>query len=423
MTAAPTSSASTSTLGMGEPVVRPVHGLMAVGIGFFLEHWRMFLAPLRRFLPILSVGQTTIVTRNDDVREIFATDQVFGVPYAKKLDVIMGGRSFFLGMGDTPEYRSDTAAMREVVRPDDIATRLVPAALAAAERAVEHAGGRIEAVGDLVRQVTFEVLLDYFGTPSPTVGDLKVWATRLFEFQFADASDDPALAKEVAIYAPALRAHVQSLIEARRSSGLVTDDVLGRCLAKQAEGRPEFTDDKIRCALVGFIVGGLPQPPMVGPHALEQLLRRPAILAQAQAAARTDDDALLGRYVFEAMRFDPLAPFLSRIALRDYVLADGTPRAKTIKRGANVMVSFASAMMDPRRIRDPDKFDTSRAPSDYIHFGSGLHQCFGIHINHALLPLMLKPLLRRDGLIRAPGAEGHLRKQGPFADRLVVTYR
>jgi hypothetical protein len=35
---------------------------------------------------------------------------------------------------------------------------------------------------------------------------------------------------------------------------------------------------------------------------------------------------------------------------------------------------------------------------------------------------MLKPLLKRTGLRRASGAEGHLRKQTVFPDRLVVCF-
>ena len=90
--------------------------------------------------------------------------------------------------------------------------------------------------------------------------------------------------------------------------GCDQDDVLGRCLDMQAKGEPGFSDDQIRTALMGFVVGGPPQPPMVVPQALEQLLRRPPALAGAQEAARSGDDKLLAGYVFEAMRFDPLAP-------------------------------------------------------------------------------------------------------------------
>jgi cytochrome P450 len=392
-----------------------------------LSSWIMGLLPfgfsvLRKWWPIPHFGKTAIVTRYDDVREVFLNNAVFGVPYREKLDVIMGGQPFFLGMGDTSEYQRDTAAMRAVVRNDDISTRLAPAVERLAEQIVTNAGGRLEVVDTLVRQATFTVLCDYFGTTNPPGGDIRVWATRLFEFQFADPSGDASLRSEVEKIAPAVRAHIQNLIDARRASGQIKDDVLGRCLAMQASGQLGYSDDQIRTALMGFIVGGPPQPPMVVPQALEQLLRRPKALAGAQQAARSGNAKLLAGYVFEAMRFDPLAPALPRVALQNATIARGTSRARVIAKGTNVLVGFSSAMMDERRVHDPHRFDPIRLPHEYIHFGYGLHTCFGLHINMAVLPLMLRPLLIRPGLRRAPGPDGHLTKRGAFADRLYVEF-
>jgi cytochrome P450 len=404
-------------------ILRPAPG----GLKGALTAWGMEQLPLvfrvaRAIWPIPHFGNTVIATRYDHVREVFLNNDAFGVPYRPKLDVIMGGQPFFLGMGDTPEYRADTAAMQKVIRTDDIPARLVPAVEDAAEKIVASAGGNLEVVDALVRRVTFDVLGAYFGIPDPPNGDLQVWATRLFEFQFADPGGDRALRAEVDEIAPALRGHIQAKIEQRRAQGTRKDDVLGRCLEMQASGEPGFQDDQIRTALMGFIVGGPPQPPMVVPQALEQLLRRPDALAGAQAAALSGNDELLAGYVFEAMRFDPLAPALPRIALMDCAIAEGTTSARKVPRGATVLAALSSAMMDERRVPEPRTFNPRRLPHEYIHFGYGLHTCFGIHINKALLPLMLKPLLRRPGLRRAPGRLGRLRKRGVFADQLHVNY-
>jgi len=374
---------------------------------------------LRRIWPIPHFRKTWAVTRYDDVREVFATDAAFGVVYQPKLDVIMGGEPFFLGMANGPQYQADTAAMRKVVRRDDL-SRLAAAVEAQAEAIVAGAGGSIEVVDQLVRRVTFDYCSDYFGVPNPPGGDLRVWGTRLFEYQFV-ASDQP-LVDEVKIIAPALRHHIDQLIDACKAKPKGRDDVLARCVAMQAKGEPGFSDTQIRTALMGFIVGGPPQPPMVVPQAMEQLLRRPEALAGAQAAARANDDALLHGYVIEAMRFDPLAPGLPRNVLKDRIIAKGTAREKTIPAGATVLAAFASAMRDGRRVPDPETFNPRRLPHEYIHFGLDLHQCFGIHMNHATLHLMLKPLLKRANLRRAPGAAGHLRKQGAFAASLTVVF-
>ena len=403
------------------PVLRPVGGIKGWLLRQGLSLAPFAFAVLRRVRPILRLGQTYVVTRHDDVREVFGNDAAFGAPYKANIDVLTAGEPFFLGMADTPAYHQAVAAMRLVVLPEDLPL-LAQQSEALADQRVAACGGRIDVVAGLVRPVTFDLFAAYFGIPSPAGARLDLWATRLFEFQFAGSPSDRALRAEVDVMAPALRAHIDATLARRKTDGSITPDVLGRCLALQAEGAPGFTDTQIRTALLCMIVGGPPQPPMVVPQAMEQLLRRPKALAMAQAAASADDDSRLFRIIREAMRFDPLAPALPRQVVRQVTLARGTRRATPMKPGARVLVGFASAMMDNRRLPDPARFDPDRRGHEYIHFGLGLHECFGRQINEATLHLMLKPLLRRTNLRRAAGPEGHLTKAGIFAERLVVTF-
>lgn len=377
---------------------------------------------LREAWPIAHLGRTYVVTRHDDVREVFATDHAFQVPYAPNLDVITGGEPFLLGMADSPAYHAGLRAMRDVVRPEDLPV-LGQQAEAQAQRLVAASGGQVEVVG-LIRQLSFDLLGRYFGIPGPGDGSLALWGTRLFEFQFASSPKDADLRAQVDRIAPAFRAHIDREIARRKAADAPPgDDVLARCLHRQAQGIPGYSDIEIRTALLCMVVGGPPQPPMVVPQALEQLLRRPAALAMAQAAARADDDAQLWRILREAMRFDPLAPGLPRIAATDWVLARGTRRAQRIPAGSTVIAAFSSAMMDPRRLPEPGRFDPARQEHEYIHFGHGLHECFGRQINEWILARMVKPILRCASVQRAPGPEGHLTKRGPFADRLVLRLR
>jgi cytochrome P450 len=404
-------------------VLRPAAtGLKAAIMAWALEQLPLLFRILRTVWPIVRFGKTYVVTRYDDVRETFLNDAAFRVPYAGKLDVIMGGQKFILGMDDTALYRSDIEALRKVVRIGDIQQRLAPEVERLGEEIVATANGSLEVVDALVRRISFDLYAGYLGVTDPPGGDLRVTATRLFEFQFADSGNDPSLRQEVDVMAPALRNHIQALIEARRSSGVSQDDVLGRSLEMQKQGVAGFTDDQIRTSLMGLIVGGPPQPPMVVPQALEQLLRRPDALAGAQQAARAGDDKLLAGYVFEAMRFDPIGPAVPRTARKAATIASGTSRATGVPEGASLYIAFSSAMMDDRRLADPQAFNPRRLPHEYILFGYALHQCFGIHLNKALLPLMLKALLRRNNLRRADGARGRLKKRGIFADTLYVNY-
>jgi cytochrome P450 len=376
---------------------------------------------LRRFRPIFRLGTTYIVTRHDDVREVFGRDAAFKVPYRTNLEVITGGEPFLLGMADSPEYQGQLAAMRRVFRADDLPA-LASAVKAEAEQIVQSSNGRVEVVDQLVRRVAFDVLADYFGVPPPPQGRLDVWSTRLFEFQFASSSNDHDLRAQADEIASAFRAYIDREIARRKAEGSRHDDVMARCLALQADGVPGYSDTEIRTMLLCMIVGGPPQPPIVVPQAMEQLLRRPTALAAASAAARAGDDALLHDIVREAMRFDPLAPGLPRTTAENVMVARGTRREKMIPGGATVIVAFSSAMMDERRVPHPRRFDPNRRPHEYIHFGHKLHECFGRHINGATLHLMLQPLLKQSNLRRAAGRDGHLTKNGPFAERLVVEF-
>jgi len=384
------------------------HLLILVGI---------LLHILRETRPILRIGKTCFVTRYDDVRELLAADAWFQVRYQNTLGVVTDGQPFILSM--TEGSGPDVDALRSVILPQDL-SHLAHRVETEAEAIVANANGRLDVVGGLSRQLSFDFLTAYLGLSAIPQAELRAWSTRLFEYVFFGGG--PALAGEAAAMAPLLRAAIDAEIARAKSAKAGGDTVLARCLRRQAEGDARFTDTWIRTNLAGLIVGGPPQPPVVVPHMLDQLLRRPEALASACAAARVDDDDLLYGHLLEALRFRPLAPAILRVTPRDTVLAIGTGRDAHIPAGTKIFVGIGSAMQDPRRLPDPAGFDPRRPRDVYLHFGLGVHRCFGRFINQATLPMMLKPLLKRSGLRRAPGKAGRMAVNGPFPSALWVTF-
>ena len=59
-------------------------------------------------------------------------------------------------------------------------------------------------------------------------------------------------------------------------------------------------------------------------------------LPSAKVAATTGPDDF-DRYVWEALRFHPISPYMFRVAERDYVLARGTERETVIEKGTHVL--------------------------------------------------------------------------------------
>ena len=157
-------------------------------------------------------------------------------------------------------------------------------------------------------------------------------------------------------------------------------------------------------------------------RALDELLRRPQELAGAQAAAQAGNTALVTQYVYEALRFNPLGPGVFRNAAQDFEVAGGTMHATTIPAGRPVLVALQSASFDSDRVPSPQEFRLDRPLPEYLHYGFGLHTCFGRYINAVQIPLIVQAVLRKRNLRRAEGEAGKLQVDGPFPSTMTVEF-
>jgi cytochrome P450 len=377
---------------------------------------------LRMIKPILLVENYAVVTRFDDVQEVLSRDDIFQVTYAEKMEITTGGNNFFLGMQNSPEYERDVSHMRTAIRRDDVASIIAPFVQDTARRQVASSNGQLDVVPQLGRFVPTRLVAEYFGCPPASETDLAAWATTIFTYLFADVNNDPAVDRAARDAAAKTRAFLDQTIAARKARPIAKDDVLARCLAMQKIGLPGMDDLGIRNNLLGLIVGAIPTTSTCCAQALDQLLNRPSELARAQAAAVASDDALVVKYVFEALRFNPNNPGLVRMTTEDYPLAKGQIHGVTIPKGTLVFAATLSAMFDERKVDQPNEFRIDRPPYVYMHFGYGLHSCFGRYINQVQIPGILKPLLVCKSLRRAPGDAGTLQYQGPFPSSLKVNF-
>jgi len=359
---------------------------------------RMAFAMLRAFKPNLLLKRrlvtsydntgTAIITRHSDVTEVLEREADFAVVYEPRMRAITGGENFFLGMQDSAAYEHDVALMRLIVRREDVAARVVPIVAREAAAIIAQANGRLDVAAALTRRIPVRILAGYFGLPGPSEEMMIRWTTQMFWYLFADLSADSAVGAAALEDAAACRLYLDGAIAARRAHPTEDDDILNRCLAM-----PGVDDLTIRNNLLGLIIGLVPTLNKAAVLALAQLMTRPEALAAAQAAARADDDALLAAHLFEALRFDPANPIIYRRATRDCVIARGHVRAIRIPAGTMVLAANLSAMFDPFALEAPREFRTDRPWADYMLWGYGMHSCFGAHINRAVIPQMLKPLL------------------------------
>ena len=373
---------------------------------------------LRRIIPILVVDKFALVTRFDDVQDVLSHDAVFQVPYGQKFAQLLEGRNFFLGMSNSAEYQRDVANLRKVMRPEDLAHigRFVDQTVDPVMAKIAEAPGRLDVV-KFAATLPMLVLEDYFGMPAPSPAVAEQCGVML-AYLFLQASD---LEGKAITAAKELRQSLEASLDARKLGRGKRDDVLERCLQLQ-DARVDGMDDvRIIDNLFGLVVGAIPTTAALIARAIDELLRRPELEEAKKAATRNDLDRVR-QYVFEAIRFNALTAGVFRTAAEDYTVARGTWRATTIPAGATVLAALQSAMLDGDRIERPDQFRLDRRPQDYMHFGYGLHTCFGQHINEVMIPRIASALLRRPGLQRAAGMDGTLQLEGSFPKRLIVEF-
>ena len=386
------------------------------------EHPEPLFALLRRVRPVLLVHGIAIVTQYDDVLEVLNRDEAFSVePYRGKMNELAG--DFILGMDDSPEYERSVSVLRLAAPRSDIpglGTYVGETAQALVAEAAPT--GRLD-VADLAKRVPARLVERWFGTPGPDEDELIAWTLAMFEEIFVNLKNDPTINARAHEAAAPMRAHLDELIAARKAGGAPrTDDVLGRLLAMQAAEPAAFSDVEIRTNFIGLVVGFIPTIATATTFALDALLDRPDALESAQRAARAGDDDAVRAHMYEAMRLAPQGPGLFRRARTDCVIAEGTHHETRIPAGTLTFAATQSAMLDGDVVDDPEEFRTGRPPHHYLHFGAGLHECFGRFANAMQIPLIAKAVLRRPGLERAPGEEGRLVKAGPFPQSLVVRF-
>lgn len=135
----------------------------------------------------------------------------------------------------------------------------------------------------------------------------------------------------------------------------------------------------------------------------------PQIQHLARGPDTADSDDKLLHYAMEGIRLNGTFGSYRRAEI-NHTFANEPHGPVTVKPGDKVFCSFIGAARDPSVFPDPENVKLDRDIKIYIHYGIGEHTCLGKEASMVALTAMLRTVGRLEGLRRAPGPQGELKK-------------
>ncbi len=303
---------------------------------------------------------------------------------------------------------SDLSQVRQIVR------RLVSQAITDEQYIGEDLNGktygRLEIINQIARKVPIQLSGEYFGFPGPNLKKMYEWSRATQDDFFHNVKNDKDVRLAAVKAGKEMHEYLKDLVDQKQKqivAGSTQDDVLSRLVrndVKEFVSPQSAEDDRVRTNIIGTLVGGIETTQAAISQSLEQLFLRPEMFEKARLAAQANDVDLVAKYVWEALRFHPVNPFVVRYAEQDIKLKSGA----IVPQGYHVLISTQSAMFDDYEpgFEQPNEFRLDRNQSKFFHLGYGHHRCLGDFVASIEVPEVVMALLKLPNLRPASGHAG-----------------
>jgi cytochrome P450 len=251
--------------------------------------------------------------------------------------------------------------------------------------------GKADLVHDLTARFPVQVIAAIIGVPLEDYDQFQVWAD--------DINFGPRDPKRSKAASQAITAYLEPIVAERREHP--TGDLLSDLVTAEVDGHT-LDDEHLYGFLRLLIPAGAETTFRMFGNALVGLLTHPEVLDEVTA-----DRGLIPAVIEETLRWETAVTMVNRETTRD-VEIDGCP----IPKGAGVLALVGSANRDEAHYENADEWDPHRPAKPHLAFGSGIHQCLGMHLARLELRIGLNavldrlPNLRTDPAYPAPEIRG-----------------
>ena len=374
-------------------------------------------AELRRHRPVIDLGPVVLATRHSDCVNILHRHDLFSVePYEPKQG------DYWMAQDDTARHWREKSIMRAVLDFESVPELRSWSEAEATRRLDAVACEEIDLIADISRGVPLAVVERFFGFEGASHADMFQWSywnqmDAFWNQPFDDpefATPDEIVSRREAANAE-MRTYLIGLVQRRAAdlkAGNPGTDVVTRLIILSGSGALKFDVPSVVLNVGGLLIGAVETTSHAVANALSVVLSNPEPYEGATAAARSEDPSAIDGYVFEALRFKPAFPYFFRRTTKDTVLAAGTDYQAHVPQGAMVLAVTHSAMFDQTVHEAPESFNPKRGLKSTFTFGYGLHECLGRAIGAALIPAIVRAVLRKENI--QPGSIDY--RNGPVPE-------
>jgi cytochrome P450 len=240
---------------------------------------------------------------------------------------------------------------------------------------------RIDVVDDFAYPLPVTVICRLLGVPREDEPVFREWSAAIIDSVDIRPGEDPGERERAGIQARAqMGRYLVDLAEQRR--GRPSDDMLS-AFVNDPDPAGALTREELAATAVLLLVAGHETTVNLITNGVLTLLRHPDQLERLRR-----EPGLLPGTVEELLRYEPPVHMLQRVPLAHIDVA-GT----TIPKGVPLVLVLASGNRDPKRFRDPDRFDPTRPDNQHLGFGSGIHLCYGAPLARIEAQIALGALL------------------------------
>lgn len=315
------------------------------------------------------------LTRYDDLIRVYRDPQTFSSDKKKE---------FLPKFGDSPLYEHHTTSL--VFRDPPAHTRvrrlisgaLTPRHLAALEPGLQALVDRlldamadkdtVDLIDDFAGAIPVEIIGNLLAIPHADRRPLRAWSLAIL------GALEPSLGPQGAARGNAavreMLAYLEILVAERRAHPQDPDrDLLTRLIQGENDGERLTPRDLLHNCIFLLNAGHETTTNLIG-NSLETLLHWPSERQKLISRPQAIDTA-----VEEFLRFESSNQLGNRITTERVTIGDAELAPET-----RIWLCIGAANRDPLKFADPNRLDILRSPNRHLAFGSGPHQCVGLHL-------------------------------------------